>query len=54
MREFGAQYYGGDLSKWPSKVVDIFILFQEEHSRVENIKLTQITTAPKPKASGKR
>ena len=33
----GASPYGGDLNKWPSRLVDAFILLQEENSRVDSL-----------------
>jgi len=34
----GVSPYGGDLNKWPSRLVDAFVLLQDEHSRVENMR----------------
>ena len=48
MKDFGASPYGGDLSKWPSKVVDAFMVFQEEHVRVEGMRVAQSPAPPKP------
>jgi hypothetical protein len=42
MREaVGASPHGGDLNKWPSRLVDAFVLLQEEHSRVESMKVVR-------------
>lgn len=45
MRELGASMYGGDLSKWPAKTVDSFMLIQEESARVDRLSVSP------PKAS---
>lgn len=40
MRELaGASPYGGDLNKWPSRTVDAFVLLQDEHNRVEQMRI---------------
>lgn len=38
-KSFGASPYGGDLFKWPSRLVDAFVLLQEEHDKVEHLKI---------------
>ena len=35
---FGVSLYGGDLNKWPARLVDAFVLLQEEHRKVENLR----------------
>ena len=60
MREVvGVSPYGGDLNKWPSRLVDAFVLLQDEHSHVE--KMMQVhpaqhstSTPPKPPVKRKR
>ncbi len=44
MKEFGASPYGGNLSRWPSKLVDAFTLLQEEHTKVENLRSSPLKT----------
>lgn len=39
MKEFGAVPYGGDLNKFPAKLVDAFAILQAEHAKVESLKL---------------
>lgn len=54
MREFGATMHGGNLSKWPAKMVDAFLLMQEEHSKVDNMMKVNVAApqvqSPKPRS----
>jgi hypothetical protein len=40
---FGAVPYGGDLNLWPAKLVDAFIILENERQRVDNL-----TNVPAP------
>lgn len=44
-KSFGASPYGGNISKWPARTVDAFVILQDEHNRVENLKV--VTDRPK-------
>ena len=37
----GATPYGGDLNKIPARVVDAFVILQEEHNRVERMSVSR-------------
>jgi hypothetical protein len=54
MKEFGVTMHGGDLSKWPSKVVDAFILLYSEKKRVESMSIARERPMPAPMARGGR
>ena len=43
----GASPYGGDLNKWPSRLVDAMFLLQKEHKRVDDIKSPRRKKPPK-------
>lgn len=43
-KNLGASPYGGDLNKWPSKMVDAFVLLQDEHNRVEAMRIVRKPT----------
>jgi hypothetical protein len=45
----GASPYGGDLNKWPSRIVDAFVLLQDEHSRVDNMRNSRQSQQQNPK-----
>ncbi len=36
-KALGVSPYGGDLNKWPSKMVDAFVLLEDESSKVDKI-----------------
>lgn len=43
MREVvGASPYGGDLNKWPSRLVDAFIILQSEQQKVEKLMISTL------------
>lgn len=36
-KSLGVSPYGGDLNKWPSKMVDAFVLLEDESAKVDKI-----------------
>lgn len=44
----GATPFGGDLNRWPSRLVDVFVLLQGEHARVEKMRNVAIPPHPTP------
>jgi hypothetical protein len=37
MREFGVAPFGGDMNKWPARLVDAFMVIRQEEMKVENL-----------------
>jgi hypothetical protein len=37
----GASPHGGDLNKFPARIVDAFVILAEEHNRVESMRYAQ-------------
>jgi hypothetical protein len=35
----GASPYGGDLNKYPARLADAFVILQNEHAKVENLRM---------------
>lgn len=52
MKELGAVPYGGDLFKYPAKLVDAFVILQGEEQKVRNLSLS--TDTPKKLNKQKR
>ena len=37
----GAVLYGGDLNRWPSRLVDAFMVLQDEQTRVDSLRMSR-------------